>query len=293
MAQYSLGSIIKEARERMNLTQEELSLGICSSQTLSKIETEARPPSQKVAEKLLEKLGLPVRLYNIPQNYKEEKRLELERLLYRYLILDENFLDFNVFDILGQYKNCDEKMDMVESQTYYMYKAIAKERYSKTSASEVLNLYVTALQQTQENFTLDTSAYPKVMTFDELSILTSIARLDYEVKNKIRAFERLKYVSFHYENKGMNILEISYRMPKVLCTLSKWAVELKKADEAVFYAQKGLDFCSKNNRNLNFDYLAYYKACGLALQKNKDAEQAFEDAFYVMDAMGHSEQKMY
>lgn len=40
MAQYCFGSMIKEYRHRLNISQEELSFGICDISTLSKIETE-------------------------------------------------------------------------------------------------------------------------------------------------------------------------------------------------------------------------------------------------------------
>ena len=77
MPLYSVGKVIKEARERLRCldkkkySQENLCDGICSVPTLSKIECGLQNPSKKVMEALLQRLGLPIGIYNISATDKE------------------------------------------------------------------------------------------------------------------------------------------------------------------------------------------------------------------------------
>ena len=57
METYRIGEIIREQRNRRNISQEELCFGICSVTTLSRIENGNQKPSLKVEEALLERLG--------------------------------------------------------------------------------------------------------------------------------------------------------------------------------------------------------------------------------------------
>lgn len=57
METYNIGKIIRETRTRRNISQEELSDGICSPVTLSRIENGMQKPSLKIEAALLERLG--------------------------------------------------------------------------------------------------------------------------------------------------------------------------------------------------------------------------------------------
>jgi transcriptional regulator with XRE-family HTH domain len=56
MVYYRLGDVIRELRERLHLTQEELADGICSVSSVAKIEGGSQMPSGRVAEALLRRL---------------------------------------------------------------------------------------------------------------------------------------------------------------------------------------------------------------------------------------------
>lgn len=57
MSNYNVGQIIKLTREAMGLSQEELSYGICSVQTLSRIENGKVKVKKKTYQQLMEKMG--------------------------------------------------------------------------------------------------------------------------------------------------------------------------------------------------------------------------------------------
>ena len=60
MAFYLLGDCIRERRERLGVTQEELCEGICSVPTLSKIENGKQGMRLNQYIAIMERLGLPV-----------------------------------------------------------------------------------------------------------------------------------------------------------------------------------------------------------------------------------------
>ena len=56
MVYYRLGDVIRELRDRLHMTQEELAAGICSVSSIAKIEKGSQMPSGRVAEALLRRL---------------------------------------------------------------------------------------------------------------------------------------------------------------------------------------------------------------------------------------------
>ena len=57
MSIFLLGPLIKQKREELGLTQEDLADGICSVPTLSRIENGERLPDKQHSEMLLQRLG--------------------------------------------------------------------------------------------------------------------------------------------------------------------------------------------------------------------------------------------
>ena len=55
---YTVGSIIKNEREKHKISQEELCFGICAVSTLSRIEHNEQTPTMEKAMALLNRLGL-------------------------------------------------------------------------------------------------------------------------------------------------------------------------------------------------------------------------------------------
>ena len=57
MAVYVVGDFLRETRLRKGYTQEEVSYGICTPASLSRIENGAQKPGRLILEKLFERLG--------------------------------------------------------------------------------------------------------------------------------------------------------------------------------------------------------------------------------------------
>ena len=70
MSLYLFGPLIKQRREELGYTQEDLADGICSVPTLSRIENGERLPNKRHSEMLLQRLGYSD---SIIINYVDEK----------------------------------------------------------------------------------------------------------------------------------------------------------------------------------------------------------------------------
>lgn len=73
-----IGEYIKQKREELNITQEQLCEGVCTAATLSRIENGRQSPSRKTINALLRRLGAPTdRFFALVS----ENELEIEKLM--------------------------------------------------------------------------------------------------------------------------------------------------------------------------------------------------------------------
>ena len=79
MEYYEIGGIIRDARLRHQMTQEELAFGICAVSTLSKIENGSRIPYARTFESLMSRMGEPVGLYTSFWGKMDLRRRHLQR----------------------------------------------------------------------------------------------------------------------------------------------------------------------------------------------------------------------
>lgn len=90
MATYVIGDYIREIRLRKGYTQEDVSFGICTSATLSRIENGAQTPGRYILDKLMERLGMENSVFNIFVSKEEMELYECVQEMVRN-IADGNF----------------------------------------------------------------------------------------------------------------------------------------------------------------------------------------------------------
>ena len=76
MAVYVVGDFLRETRLRKGYTQ--VSYGICTTASLSRIENGAQKPGRLILEKLFERLGTENNLFNSFVSREEMERLGVE-----------------------------------------------------------------------------------------------------------------------------------------------------------------------------------------------------------------------
>lgn len=282
MALYNVGKTIREARIRLGVSQEELCFGICSTPTLSKIEGCKQNPNKKTMEALLQRLGLPVGIYNISVTETEFERARLEREITNKIANSS----YDIQDLLEQYRNLSENMDSLEEQFYLFMKALYR-KSQRATTQELQSLFEQALQCTIPDFTLQKLETRPLMTELELMILNSIARTEYMLHHKDSAINCLYNLRDYFLNRPIDSTVFGAQYPVILFNLSNWEGLRKNFEAELSLADEGVRVCNNYGKLAFYDLLIFNKAFALAsLNKKDEADCFFRQAFAIMEAKG-------
>ncbi len=285
MPQYSVGQSIKSARERKRIPQSILCDGICSIATLSKIENGLQNPSATVMEALLERLGLPIGLYNVPVTKVRFKRSLLEQQIVD--ILADLGTDIGV--LLKEYAELPEPMDKFEKQFYLFMIAIQK-HLKKVLPQQILLLYIKALKSTYPKYDLENLSVEKYFTATELQILNNIALEERRLGKKDMAEKILIFLKKYYESGNLDESSIEKEYPVILANLSDCFESESRFTEEYEIAKRGLDFCIKKGKLCLLDVMAFNTGYSLInLGKKDDGIRYLDKAFAIMELKGQSE----
>ena len=106
MQNYRLGDYIRQRRQELNLTQEQVCAGICEPVTLSRFENGRQTPSRTRINAILQRLGLPDDRYYalVTPEELEIEALEKEIVACNALKLHSNLFSDQRFFLVGWIK---------------------------------------------------------------------------------------------------------------------------------------------------------------------------------------------
>lgn len=145
MGAYLIGEIVKQTRESLDISQEELCDGICSVETLSRIETGKSAPSRVNFEALMERMGkcgkkyLPFVRHTDMETHLMREEIHRDISQFRYAEAGE------VLRQLEERLNAD---DPVNHQYVLRYRALVDFKLGKISLSEKRSQLAEALHCT-------------------------------------------------------------------------------------------------------------------------------------------------
>ncbi len=294
MPLYSVGKVIKEARERLRLlegdrySQENVAWGICSVPTLSKIENCLQNPRKKVMEALLQKLDLPVGVYNVSATSDEIRRAEIECTIKSRVAKQ----DFDIAGLLEDYRTCcRSEMGVLEEQFYLYFKAIQVAWGERQPADQVLPMLEQALKLTVGDFSFESEQYRRFYTVEELMIMNNIALEEYtQEATRERAVKRMYFLKDYFENGGIGNEEWIRQFPGILVNLSNWEEDAGHYDRELELAEQGVRICLERNNLRCFDHLLFNRGVALAyLGRHGEAKKVLLSALTVMRAEGKEE----
>lgn len=157
MIYYRLGDVIRELRDRLHMTQEELASGICSVSSVAKIEKGSQMPSGHVAEALL-------------------RRLKDSGCFFTGFSQPEELLELKDWEhILARAKSSRSRGSLFEDQ-FYAYVLVAERMQESTDHAlllfELMEILVMSMPLEE---LYDETAVRRTYTYLELYILNSIA----------------------------------------------------------------------------------------------------------------------
>lgn len=169
MAVYVVGDFIRETRLRKGYTQEDVSFGICTPASLSRIENGVQMPGRFTLEKLLERLGTENNLFNMFVSREEMELYQSVQAMIR------NITDGDIVELEQQIDKVDKltkNASELERQCLLFAKGeLLKQRDGDTESA--MELFMKAIHITLPKFDGKTPLKSNLLTFDEITIINS------------------------------------------------------------------------------------------------------------------------
>lgn len=282
MAVYVVGDFLRETRMRKGYTQEEVSFGICTTASLSRIENGSQMPGRFILEKLFERLGAENNVFNV---FVSKEEMEL------YSAIQE--MVRNVTD--GDIDKIERQIDIVEKlvrsasdlehQCLFFAKGeLARQR--DKNYDEAMDLFMKAIHVTLPDFDGKNPLRNNLLTFDEIMIINAIAILYAKNDDTMTAIQLDMWLKDYMENKVVDGTMKTAKYPMILRNLSNWFGNESCHKEALQMATQGVNFCIKYGNLAAFPALILNKGVALAeLGKMDEAQKYLHQAITIFEAM--------
>lgn len=256
MAVYVVGDFLRETRLRKGYTQEEVSYGICTPASLSRIENGAQKPGRLILEKLFERLGTENNLFNTFVNREEMELYSAIQELIR------NITDQDVSKIETQVEIVEKmtkETSVLENQCLYFAKGELSRQRDKNN-EKAMELYMKAIHITLPDFDGKNPLRKNLLTFDEIMIINAIAILYVNNDEIMTAIQLDMWLKEYMENKLVDGKTKTAKYPMILYNLSCWLDDEGYHKESLEMAEQGLEFCIKYGNLFFFQYSLLIKA---------------------------------
>lgn len=283
MAVYVVGDFLRETRLRKGYTQEEVSYGICTPASLSRIENGMQKPGRLILEKLFERLGTENNLFN---SFVSKEEMELYSAIQSLIrdITDEDVtkLEEHISVVEKLAANASE----LEHQCLYFAKGELA-RQKEKDYSKAMELYMKAIHITLPNFDGKKPLRNNLLTFDEIMIINSIAILySNDERTIMNAIHLDMWLKEYLENKIVDGKMKTAKYPMSLYNLSCWFDDEKCYKEVLNIADQGVDFCIQYGNLAFFPLLILNKGVALAeLNQISEAEKYLHQAITILSAV--------
>ena len=282
MAVYVVGDFLRETRLRKGYTQEEVSYGICTPASLSRIENGAQKPGRLILEKLFERLGTENNLFNSFVSREEmELYIEIQTLIRNVTDEDIEKIEEQINVVEKLVKNTSE----LEHQCLFWAKGkLAAQKDSNNY--EAMNWLMRAIRITLPDFNGKTPLRNHLLIFDEITIINSIAVRYAENGELLVAIQLDMWLKEYMESKIVDAKIKTTKYPMILYNLSCWFEDEQCYKEELKMADQGIEFCVKYGNLAAFPRLVLNK--GVALTKlgdNVSARKYLHQAITIFDAM--------
>lgn len=283
MALMQFGYVVKNRRESLGLTQEELADGICSVPTLSRLENGERMPTKRHFEMLLQRLGYSDMTLNY---YVDEREFYLHELKFR--IRQANITNHPEQSrmLLEEFEHLLQNPTQIDQQFLLSRKIILyPEKY--TPVEKIAQLEK-AMRMTCPGFS--GCKLPKVLSFEEIIILNNLAvNYDY-IGNRDYTIQILMGLRDYYNRHVVNPEESLRTQPMILYNLSKALGCTQRYDECIEVCNEGIRIARETGRCSYLGLTLYNKAWSLLKRGQKGDHMLAMDilrrAYHFDEIMG-------
>lgn len=285
MEQSNIGLIIKDLRVKKNLTQEELSFGVCSISQLYRIEKGKHIPSTLILQQLSEKLGEDITKYIFFSNCKNPiyfsmffEKLEKLRLKRDY----KKILSLIYYLEINQEFNYDINLPNIK-QLLGWYIGVSKSNINKSKIS--VEYYFNLLKLTN-TFNDIYEIFNNILSINDIKIIHSIAAT-YCRTEDFKTAKNILFLLIENINKFYISSEISL-MPEIYYNLAKLLYLEKNYSKSLLYSNKGIKICIQNNFLCVLADLFYISGkCYESLKEMDKSFKNFSKFICLYDTLGH------
>lgn len=287
MVIYMIGEKIREERIRQRISGEELSYGICSVSTLSRIENGTQKPSLKVEEALLQRLGCNTTglEYHADKNEAEMHHLETELtvLAMHGQPLEEKLQEYEQC-IKTRGTNCN-----LERQFLLLIRAIDTLNKGQSELSAVYEDLTESLRLSMPDYAESDLYRVRLFSQTEITIINNMAMILYEQHEDARAIKMMQHLIRYAETERTDAEMIMKNYPMLLCNMAKILRRQKRYSELLDLCEKGIRFDNRYARSGGLAEFFCYKAMAQKkLGQYAEAEQSYAYAIMLYQVTGRT-----
>ncbi len=276
MANYTIGDMVFDTREARGYSQEALSFGICSTSSLSRIENNSQVPSKRVFDALMQRMGMSMSIYSA---FVSKREMEIYRLIQELAWRLESQDYTSVDALIQELESRISDSDVLEKQYLIFAKASMMKRNGEPS-EVVLEKLLEAIRLTMSDFEERKNIRNRLLTFDEITVLNSIALEYYNMGQQERGLKLLYELKDYLEEHVIDEEEKAKKYPMILNNIA-WRIgkEVGNHWEAYRISSVGIHYCVKHNKLAVLPYLISNKACAAyEMHKQDEAKLLFHQA---------------
>ncbi len=279
MATYAIGHVLRRLREYKKLTQEDLSDGICSTVTLSKIENGVQSPRKEHFEALMQRLGYSADNF-FCTFYADDEYAAFEKTEELKLAI-ANFDFPKARGLIAQLEGDRFFAKEFNLQLLLSSKA-AVLLHERQDLDQALALLLQALQITIPKFQLDRIG-DLFLTHEEIVAINMIAILYYDQGMLEQAIDILLQLKDRLDKTYVDEKEKARTYPMIVYNLTKYLIEAKRFNDALPLCETTRRFCSRNGAVDLLPFIVFNQACCLCEMGNPDpCTELFRQAYYAL-----------
>lgn len=282
MAVRNAGKIIREARLKAGLTQEQMSEDICSVLTLSRIENNSAGVSPSLFQALMSRAGAPRNIFPVFPNRKD---FDCFYTLKRARLYLESWQLQEAYDELLKVKNADFSNNKFHYQEWLYLQGCLQSRSGSCEHQLIYEIFISALSVTKP--TIDFSDLSNKLFSDiEIELLIEISNeLLYLSKHDL-AYIICSQLESYINNAELSFIERDRLLSRNAIARTKYLLYTCDYNKALETINEYRHLMVVNSENaslleLNFWTAMSYYYCG----NIEKAHQMFNDTFYSAHAI--------
>lgn len=279
MGIYYIGQVIKRTRESLGMSQETLCEGICSVNTLSRIENGKNVPNRANFKALMERMGRSGARYN-PFIHVSDVDVMAQSEQFMRLVQKRHYEELDsILDDIEMKIGMD---DNVNRQFVMRGRVLSDYHQGRIDEAGKRQGLIEALLCTLPSFDEDNIS-KRFYTRSEITIICNIATSYAEEANYDKAMKLLRQIEIYFNNTKLDMEERAVSESLFLIILSQTLGRMGDIEDALRIAERAFKLCMGDCRSGNLSTDLYNMAFDMELLKKdeKACKEKLIQAYYV------------